>query len=203
MSKFIFHTGIVAPLDISNIDTDAIIPKQFLQKVTKSGFGKNLFHNWRYLDDDGDVLNSDFILNKLYYKNSTILLSRENFGCGSSREHAVWALIDYGFKAIIASSFSDIFYSNSIKNHLLLIKLSKDIVDILFSIVAKHANTLVQIDLINNKVLVKHVCYTFEINSFDKHCILNGLDDVDLTMKYIKTIKKYENKVPKFFQIFK
>ncbi|XBC39200.1 MAG: 3-isopropylmalate dehydratase small subunit [Buchnera aphidicola (Nurudea shiraii)] len=203
MSKFVRHTGIVVPLNMSNVDTDSIIPKQFLQKVNKSGFGKHVFYNWRYLDDNGLVLNSNFILNKPYYKNATILLSRNNFGCGSSREHAVWALVDYGFKVILASSFSDIFYSNSIKNNLLPIELSENIINDLFLITSKNFNTLITIDLVNNKVLIDSESYVFKINSFHKHCMLNGLDDIDLTLKYNKEIRDYESKIPKFFVIFK
>ncbi|XBC42260.1 MAG: 3-isopropylmalate dehydratase small subunit [Buchnera aphidicola (Meitanaphis elongallis)] len=199
MSKFVSHIGTVVPLDMSNVDTDAIIPKQFLQKITKLGFGKHLFNDWRYLDDFGRTLNKDFVLNRSCYQDATILLSRENFGCGSSREHAVWALLDYGFKVILASSFADIFYSNSIKNGLLPVVLSKSIVNYLFNMILKYSKTSVTINLMSNTVLVNDQCYQFEINYFYKYCMLNGLDDIDLTIKNVEQIKNYENGIPKFF----
>lgn len=202
MSKFVSHIGTAIPLDVSNVDTDAIIPKQFLQKVTKSGFGKHLFNNWRYLDDCSCTLNKNFILNSPLYHNSTILLSRENFGCGSSREHAVWALLDYGFKVILASSFADIFYSNSIKNGLLPVVLPTKIINELFEIILEDPNIRIVIDLLNNKVLVNDQYYSFEIDSVDKYCMLNGLDDIDLTMKCIKKIESYEHNIPGFFTSF-
>ncbi|XBC43286.1 MAG: 3-isopropylmalate dehydratase small subunit [Buchnera aphidicola (Meitanaphis flavogallis)] len=202
MSKFVSHIGTAVPLDMSNVDTDAIIPKQFLQKVTKSGFGKHLFNDWRYLDDGSCTLNKNFILNSPLYHNSTILLSRENFGCGSSREHAVWALLDYGFKVILASSFADIFYSNSIKNGLLPVVLSKKVINELFKTILKDPNTRIVIDLLNNKVLVHDQHYNFEIDSVYKYCILHGLDDIDLTMKCIKKIECYEHNIPRFFTSF-
>ncbi|ANF17250.1 isopropylmalate isomerase [Buchnera aphidicola (Schlechtendalia chinensis)] len=202
MEKFTCYTGLVAPLDISNIDTDAIIPKQFLQKITKSGFGKHLFHNWRYLDNLGRIENPDFSLNQNFYKNSTILLSRENFGCGSSREHAVWALLEYGFKVILSSSFSDIFYNNSIKNGLLPVVLSKNLIDHLFNLVLKFHRIFVTVNLIENKILIDNKHHTFEINHFHKCCMLNGLDDIDLTLKHIEKIKYYESRIPKFLSPF-
>ena len=202
MSKFVCHTGIVVPLDISNVDTDVIIPKQFLQKITKSGFGKYLFNDWRYLDDCSCTLNYNFVLNRICYKHATILLSRENFGCGSSREHAVWALLDYGFKAILASSFADIFYSNSIKNGLLPVVLSKNIINYLFGLALKNSNLSITINLETNEVLVNNQRYIFEIDHFYKYCMLNGLDDIDLTMKHIKKIEDYESNIPSFLNVF-
>lgn len=138
MKKFIQHTGLVAALDIANIDTDVIIPKQFLQKVTRIGFGQHLFHDWRFLDDNGQQPNPDFVLNKPRYQGATILLVRENFGCGSSREHAPWALTDYGFCAVIAPSFADIFYNNAFNNQLLPIKLNEEEINQLFNYVEQY-----------------------------------------------------------------
>ncbi|XBC44331.1 MAG: 3-isopropylmalate dehydratase small subunit [Buchnera aphidicola (Schlechtendalia peitan)] len=202
MSKLACHTGIAVPLDVSNVDTDVIIPKQFLQKITKLGFGKHLFHDWRYLEGLENKLNVDFVLNQDRYKNSTILLTRENFGCGSSREHAVWALLDFGIKVVISSSFADIFYSNSIKNGLLPITFSKNIINYLFKIVVNCPNMLITVNLVNNEVLVDNQCYKFKINYVHKYCILNGLDDVDLTLNHIKKIENYENSIPKFLNPF-
>ncbi|AAO27199.1 3-isopropylmalate dehydratase small subunit [Buchnera aphidicola str. Bp (Baizongia pistaciae)] len=200
MSKFIQHTGIVVPIDVSNVDTDVIIPKQFLQKITKKGFGKHLFNDWRYVDEKGTILNRKFILNNDIYKNGTILLARENFGCGSSREHAVWALVDYGFKTIIATSFSDIFYSNSLKNSLLPITLSKETIDILFQEVYKNMGMFISVNLLNNKIFVREKQYSFKINSFNKYCLMHGLDDIDLTLKYSSKILNYETLIPEFLK---
>ncbi|XBC38150.1 MAG: 3-isopropylmalate dehydratase small subunit [Buchnera aphidicola (Floraphis choui)] len=202
MRKFIHHIGTVVPLDISNIDTDAIIPKQFLQKITKFGFGDHLFNDWRYLDNYSKKLNPKFVLNQNCYKDATILLSRENFGCGSSREHAVWALVDYGFRVILASSFSNIFYNNSIKNGLLPIILSEDIIKHLFDIIKASSDTLITVNLFNNEVIVNNECYKFKMNVFNKLCMLNGWDNIDLTMKNLEKIKSYENNIPKFLCIF-
>lgn len=200
MSKFIQHTGIVVPIDVSNVDTDTIIPKQFLQKITKNGFEKNLFNDWRYEDSNNTIPNKDFVLNNRIYKNGTILLSRENFGCGSSREHAVWALVNYGFKVIIAISFSDIFYNNSLKNGLLPIVLSKDIIDVFFKEVYKNIGLLISVNLIKNEILIKNTKYNFFINNFHKHCLIHGLDDIDLTLKYYSKICDYEEKIPYFLK---
>ena len=206
MQAFTQHTGIVAPLDRPNVDTDAIIPKQFLKSIKRSGFGPNAFDDWRYLDQGGPEidnasrqLNPDFILNQQPFDEATILLARENFGCGSSREHAVWALHDFGFRAVIAPSFADIFFNNSFKNGLLPIVLDADIVDELFN----RANTdsgagpglQISIDLEAQTVSVAgENIASFEIDAFRKHCMLNGLDDIALTLQHADEIKTFEEK---------
>lgn len=202
MYKFISHTGIVVPIDLPNIDTDVIIPKQFLQKITKLGFGKYLFNDWRYIDNNSYTPNMQFILNSKVYSKSTILLSRENFGCGSSREHAVWALVDYGFKVILSSSFSDIFYSNSLKNGLLPIVLSKEIINDLFDYVNGHPGVNFTVNLIEKKIYTdidKKKYFRFSISEFYRYCLINGLDDIDLTLKHKSKILNYEDKVFKFY----
>lgn len=199
MFKSTKYEGTVVPLNISNIDTDVIIPKQFLQKVNKSGFGKYLFHDWRYFDKNQFNINPDFILNKKIYKNATILLTQDNFGCGSSREHAVWALLDYGFKVIIAPSFSDIFYNNSFNNKLLLIILKKIEIDYLFNLFNKNPNIILSVDLLKNKINYKHQSFLFDLNDFQRFYLLNDLDNIDLTMKFDDKIKFYENKIPAFY----
>ncbi|WP_187312804.1 3-isopropylmalate dehydratase small subunit [Buchnera aphidicola] len=199
MFKFTEYKGTILPLNISNVDTDTIIPKQFLQKVNKTGFGKYLFHDWRYLDKNQCNINPDFILNKEIYKNATILLAQDNFGCGSSREHAVWALLDYGFKVIIAPSFSDIFYNNSFNNKLLLIILKKTEIDYLFNLVNKNSKIQLNIDLINNQINIKNInSFSFSLNNFQRFYLLNDLDNIDLTMRFNDKIKLYENKIPSF-----
>lgn len=198
MFKFTEYKGTILPLNIANIDTDTIIPKQFLQKVNKTGFGKYLFHDWRYLDKNQYNLNPDFILNKKIYKSSTILLTQDNFGCGSSREHAVWALLDYGFKVIIAPSFSDIFYNNSFNNKLLLIVLKKTEIDYLFNLINKEKNIQLNINLMNNQINFKDKNFLFNLNDFQRFYLLNDLDNIDLTMKFDNKIKFYENKIPSF-----
>jgi len=199
MTKFVKHTGIIVPMDISNIDTDIIIPKQFLKKNTNVGFGKYLFYNWRYLLDSVEKINTDFILNNADYENSTILLTRENFGCGSSREHAVWALVDYGFKVIIASSFSDIFYNNAMNNQLLLIILSRKEIEEIFNIVKKKIVDNCFVSLLEKKVLINNKTYFFKINPFHRFCLLNGLDNIDYTERYNNRINRYEKSIPSFF----
>jgi 3-isopropylmalate/(R)-2-methylmalate dehydratase small subunit len=202
MQKFTQHTGIVAPLDRPNVDTDAIIPKQFLKSIKRSGFGPNAFDDWRYLDEGGpDIdnagrrLNSEFILNQPPYDKATILLARENFGCGSSREHAVWALDDFGFRAVIAPSFADIFFNNSFKNGLLPIVLDADVVDELFNRVSANKGLELSIDLAAQTVSCDgEVVASFEIDEFRKHCMLNGLDDIALTLQHADEIKAYEEK---------
>lgn len=202
MQKFIQHTGIVAPMDRPNVDTDAIIPKQFLKSIKRSGFGPNAFDDWRYLDEGGpDIdnagrrLNADFILNQPPYDEATILLARENFGCGSSREHAVWALDDFGFRAVIAPSFADIFFNNSFKNGLLPIVLDADVVDELFNRVSATKGLELSIDLTAQTVSCEgEQIASFEIDEFRKHCMLNGLDDIALTLQYADEIKTYEEK---------
>ena len=198
MFKFTEHTGVVVPLNISNIDTDAIIPKQFLKKVNKIGFGKYLFHDWRFVDKNQLRINSNFILNKSIYKNASILLTRENFGCGSSREHAVWSLLDYGFKVIIASSFSDIFYSNSFNNKLLLIVLERGDIDYLFDLVNTKIGISFNVSLIHKKITVDNLDIPFEIDDFQRLCLLNNWDNIDLTMKIDHKIKLYEKNIFSF-----
>ena len=198
MAKFTKHTGLVVPLDAANVDTDAIIPKQFLQKVTRTGFGKHAFHEWRFLDDAGEQPNPEFVLNKPRYKGASILLTRENFGCGSSREHAPWALADYGFKTIIGSSFADIFYNNSFNNQLLLVNLSEEDIDELFKIVEAKEGMEFTIDLVNEIVVVGDKQYSFKIDAFKRHCLLNGLDNIGLTLQHEDAISSFENNIPSF-----
>lgn len=200
MEKFTTVTGIVAPMDRPNVDTDAIIPKQYLKSIKRSGFGPNAFDDWRYLDPgapdiDNDTrrINPDFILNQSPYDKATILLARENFGCGSSREHAVWALDDFGFRAVIAPSFADIFFSNSFKNGMLPITLDAEIVDGLFKKVAAKSGFEITVDLEAQKVITEDgEEFAFEVDAFKKHCLLNGLDDIGLTLQHADDIKAYE-----------
>jgi 3-isopropylmalate/(R)-2-methylmalate dehydratase small subunit len=200
MQSFTRHTGIVAPLDRPNVDTDAIIPKQFLKSIKRSGFGPNAFDDWRYLDEGGpDIdnnsrrINPDFILNQAPYDKATILLARENFGCGSSREHAVWALDDFGFRAVLASSFADIFFNNSFKNGLLPIILEEKIIDGLFNRVSADSGLELSIDLETQTVSCEgDKISSFEIDAFRKHCMINGLDDIALTLQHAEKIKAYE-----------
>ena len=206
MQAFTQHTGIVAPLDRPNVDTDAIIPKQFLKSIKRSGFGPNAFDDWRYLDQGGPEvdntsrqLNPDFILNQQPFDKATILLARKNFGCGSSREHAVWALHDFGFRAVIAPSFADIFFNNSFKNGLLPVVLDADIVDELFNLANTDSGAgpglQISIDLEAQTVSVAgENIARFEIDAFRKHCMLNGLDDIALTLQHADEIKTFEEK---------
>nr|P48574.1 RecName: Full=3-isopropylmalate dehydratase small subunit; AltName: Full=Alpha-IPM isomerase; Short=IPMI; AltName: Full=Isopropylmalate isomerase [Buchnera aphidicola (Rhopalosiphum padi)]CAA50618.1 isopropylmalate isomerase subunit [Buchnera aphidicola] len=198
MFKFTEHNGVVAPLNISNIDTDAIIPKQFLQKVNKIGFGKYLFHDWRFIDKNQLKINPNFILNNYVYKNASILLTRENFGCGSSREHAVWSLLDYGFKVIISSSFSDIFFNNSFNNKLLLVVLEKKHIDYLFNLVDTKIGISFNVSLINKKITAGDLDIPFQIDDFQRLCLLNNWDNIDLTMKINHKIKSYEDNISSF-----
>ena len=200
MNKFTQHTGIPVPLDAANVDTDAIIPKQFLQKVTRTGFGKHLFHDWRFLDDEGTQPNPSFILNQSIYQGASILLARENFGCGSSREHAPWALTDYGFHAVIAPSFADIFYGNSFNNQLLPIKLSDEQVTQLFNWVTEHAGMPTTVDLVAQQVIAGELCFSFEIDAFRRHCMIEGLDSIGLTLQHQAEISAYEAKQPAFMR---
>lgn len=195
MEKFSTHTGLVVPLDAANVDTDQIIPKQFLQKTERVGFGKHLFHDWRYLDASGNESNPDFILNAPQYQGASVLLTRENFGCGSSREHAPWALEEYGFKVIIAPSFADIFYGNCINIGLLPIKLSDDDINELFAETAKSPLSL-SIDLINNKITGASKEYSFTLDKFHQYCIENGIDSVGWTLQKIDKIKAFEANLP-------
>ena len=194
MQAFKTLTSIAAPLDRANIDTDAIIPKQFLKSIKRSGFGPNLFDEWRYLDH-GEVgmdntkrpLNNDFVLNQPEYQGAKILLTRENFGCGSSREHAPWALEDYGFKVIIAPSFADIFYNNCFKNGLLPIVQDNNVMDELFGFKGE-----ITIDLESQSINANGKKYTFEVDAERKRRLLNGLDDISLTLQYKDEIKSFE-----------
>ncbi|MGF1741325.1 3-isopropylmalate dehydratase small subunit [Vibrio profundum] len=200
MSGFKTHTGIAVPLDSANVDTDAIIPKQFLQKVSRLGFGKHLFHDWRFLDDEGQKANPDFVLNAPRYQGASILLARENFGCGSSREHAPWALADYGVKAMIAPSFADIFYGNSINNQLVPVRLTESQVDELFHFVENEEGAQIQVDLVDMKVRANGKEYSFEIDEFRRHCLLNGLDNIGLTLQYEDKITEYEQSIPDYLR---
>jgi 3-isopropylmalate/(R)-2-methylmalate dehydratase small subunit len=201
MEKFTVHSGLVAPLDRANVDTDAIIPKQFLKSIKRTGFGQNLFDEWRYLDhgEPGQdcttrPLNPDFTLNQPRYKGATVLLARENFGCGSSREHAPWALAQYGFRAVIAPSFADIFFNNSFKNGLLPIVLTEQQVDRLFQDTLAFVGFKLVIDLDAQVVRTEDgsVSYPFEISSFRRYCMLNGFDDIGLTLQHADEIRKFE-----------
>jgi 3-isopropylmalate/(R)-2-methylmalate dehydratase small subunit len=199
-NKFTQHTGIVAPLDAANVDTDAIIPKQFLQKVTRTGFGAHLFHDWRFEDDAGTVPTPGFVLNKPEFKGTSILLARENFGCGSSREHAPWALTDFGFHVVIAPSFADIFYGNSFNNQLLPVKLSDEEVDEMFKLVAAQPGVTFTVDLEAQTVTAGDQSYSFEIDSFRRHCMINGLDSIGLTLQHEASISNYETTQPAFLR---
>ncbi len=198
MDSFTTHTGIVAPLDRANVDTDAIIPKQFLRKIERTGFGKHLFHEWRYLDYEGTKENPDFILNKAQYRKASVLLARDNFGCGSSREHAPWALADYGFKVIIAPNFADIFYNNSIKNGILLVPLKPQDIDTLFHDVLASPGITISADL--NKQILEGPAgkeYPFTIDSFAKTCLLKGLDPIAWTLQFEDKIRSFETTLKK------
>ncbi|RDH87434.1 MAG: 3-isopropylmalate dehydratase small subunit [endosymbiont of Seepiophila jonesi] len=200
MKKFETFTGVVCPLDRSNVDTDAIIPKQFLKSIKRSGFGPNLFDEWRYLDHgepgmDNSMrpLNEDFILNDPRYQGAGILLGRKNFGCGSSREHAPWALEDYGFRVIIAPSFADIFFNNCFKNGILPIVLQEEIIDNLFAAAGGEKPLEIAVDLEAQQLKIAEDGVTpFEVDAFRKHCLLNGLDDIGLTLQHVDAIRAYE-----------
>ncbi len=203
MEKFTLLDGLVAPLDRANVDTDAIIPKQFLKSIQRTGFGPNLFDEWRYLDHgepgmDNSLrpLNPDFILNQARYQGASILLTRKNFGCGSSREHAPWALDQFGFRVVIAPSFADIFFNNCFKNGLLPIVLSEDNVDYLFNQVRDHEGLQLQVDLESQTVSLKMTgeSFPFEVDAFRKYCLLNGLDDIGLTLVHAEKIRAFEQK---------
>lgn len=202
MEKFVKHEGLVAPLDRANVDTDQIIPKQFLKSIKRTGFGPNLFDEWRYLDEgypgqdnDGRPKNPDFVLNQPVYQGATILLARRNFGCGSSREHAPWALMDFGFRAVIAPSFADIFYNNCFKNGLLPIVLSEEQMEELFQAEAANPGLRLTVDLEAQQVRTPDgKAYDFDIDEFRKHCLLNGLDEIGLTLQEADTIRAYEER---------
>ncbi|CAH8198029.1 3-isopropylmalate dehydratase subunit LeuD [Vibrio aestuarianus] len=200
MSGFKQHTGLVVPLDAANVDTDAIIPKQFLQKVNRIGFGKHLFHDWRFLDDAGEQPNPDFVMNKPRYQGASILVARENFGCGSSREHAPWALADYGIQVMLAPSFADIFYGNSINNQMVPVRLTEQQVDEIFQFVEENEGAQVTVDLELMQVKANGQTYPFEIDEFRRHCLLNGLDNIGLTLQHEAKIAAYEAKIPNFLK---
>ena len=202
MEKFTTFDGLVAPMDRANVDTDAIIPKQFLKSIKRSGFGPNLFDEWRYLDhgepgmdNSQRPLNPDFILNHANYAGAQILLARANFGCGSSREHAPWALQDFGFRVIVAPSYADIFYNNCFKIGLLPIVLAIDVIDQLFDEVKATSGYLLTINLETQTITAPSGgSFKFDIDAFRKHCLLNGLDEIGLTLQHSEKIKQFEQK---------
>ena len=191
MKPFVTLTGIAAPLNRVNVDTDAIIPKQFLKRIERSGFGQFLFYEWRF-SPEGEPIDT-FVLNQERYANSTILLARNNFGCGSSREHAPWALLDYGFRAIIAPSYADIFYNNCFKNGILPIKLSEEQVEELFKRAEQHTGYELTIDLQARTVTDSQgLFYSFEVDEYRRYCLLNGLDDIGITLQLEDKITAFE-----------
>lgn len=202
MKPFTRHDGVVAPLNRANVDTDAIIPKQFLKSIKRTGFGPNLFDEWRYLDrgEPGQdcstrPLNPEFVLNLPRYRGASILLARENFGCGSSREHAIWALEDYGFRALIAPSFADIFYNNCFKNGLLPVVLPADAVDRLFRETEATEGYRLIVDLVEQTVITPAgESFRFEVDAERKHRLLHGLDDIGITLQHVDTIRAYEDR---------
>jgi 3-isopropylmalate/(R)-2-methylmalate dehydratase small subunit len=202
MEAFKTVKGTVAPLDRANVDTDAIIPKQFLKSIKRSGFGPNLFDEWRYrdhgepgMDNSMRPLNPGFVLNQPRYRGAKILLVRDNFGCGSSREHAVWALLDYGFRVVIGPSFADIFYNNCFKNGVLPVVLAASVIDRLFAAVADHEGFALTVDLPAQTVsTAAGDSFEFEIDAFRKDCLLNGLDEIGLTLARREDIKRYEER---------
>jgi len=200
MDKFVRREGLVAPMDRANVDTDAVIPKQYLKSLKRTGYGPNLFDEWRYLDHGEPgmdhskrPLNPDFVLNQPRYRGATVLLARENFGCGSSREHAPWALLQYGFQTVIAPSFADIFFNNSLKNGLLLIKLDAGIVDRLFKEAQGAEGYRLAVDLEAQSVATPGgESFKFDIDPFAKNCLLNGLDEIGMTLEHAGKIKAFE-----------
>ena len=202
MHAFIQHTGLVVPLDRANVDTDAIIPKQFLKSVKRSGFGVNLFDEWRYLDhgepgqdNSRRPQNPAFVLNQSRYKEASILVARKNFGCGSSREHAVWALQDFGFRCVIAPSFADIFFNNCFKNGVLPIVLEDAVIDRLFQKINTKPGYRLTIDLVAQTVTMPDgEVVGFQVDAFRKHCLINGLDDIGLTLQHAEEIRAYETR---------
>ena len=200
MDQFTLHTGLIVPLDRENVDTDAIIPKQFLKSIARTGFGENLFDEWRYMDvgqpgqdNSKRPLNPDFVLNQARYQGASVLLARDNFGCGSSREHAPWALQQYGFRAVIAPSFADIFFNNCYKNGLLPIVLKEKEVDQLFDMTKAHVGFEVTIDLPEQTVRAGDSVFKFDISEFRKYCLVNGFDDIGLTLRHADEIRAFEN----------
>jgi len=200
MEIFATVAGLVAPLDRPNVDTDAIIPKQFLKSIKRSGFGPNLFDEWRYLDQGepgmanaARPLNPDFVLNEPRYQGACILLGRENFGCGSSREHAVWALLDYGFRVVIAPSFADIFFNNCFKNGVLPVVLPAATIEQLFQAVAANPGYRLSVDLPSQQIRTpEQEVIGFEVDEFRKDCLIRGLDDIDLTLQHAAEIREFE-----------
>ena len=199
MQAFTQHTGLAAPLDKANVDTDQIIPKQYLKSIHRTGFGPTLFDDWRYLDPgepgtDHSTrrVNPDFVLNEARYQGATVLLARQNFGCGSSREHAPWALMEYGFRAIIAPSYADIFYNNSFKNGLLPVILEPTQVDQLFDFVESNEGAQITVDLEQMKVVAGEMSFGFELDEFRRECLLKGLDEIGLTLAQSDAIRAYE-----------
>ena len=191
MEPFTNHTGLVLPMDRPNVDTDQIIPKQFLKRIERTGFGQYLFFDWRYLDDGSP--NADFELNRPEYRGASVLVARRNFGCGSSREHAPWALEDYGFRVLVAPSFADIFYNNCFKNGMLPVRLDEAVVDDLFARAARHQGYQLTIDLESCTITDQHgLSLTFEVDPFRRHCLLNGLDDIAMTLEHEADITAYE-----------
>ena len=198
MQPFQSLTATAAKLDQVNVDTDQIIPKQFLKKIERTGFGIHLFHDWRFLDDAGQKINPDFILNQSRYQGAQILVAGDNFGCGSSREHAPWALFDYGFRSIIAPSFADIFYNNCAKNGILLVALPEASVQQLFAEIEENVGYELTVDLPNQKVQSpKGLEFSFEIDPFVKNRLLNGLDDIGWTLQYQSEIESFESNYQK------
>jgi len=202
MEKLNIIEGIVAPMDRPNVDTDAIIPKQFLKSIKRSGFGPNLFDEWRYLDhgepgmdNSTRKINPDFVLNQDRYQGANILIARENFGCGSSREHAPWALLDYGFRVVIAPSYADIFFNNCFKNGILPIILSAEIVDGIFNEIEEAEGYQLTVDLPSQTITKPNgEVISFDVDDFRKHCLVNGLDDIGMTLEHVADIKSYEEK---------
>ena len=201
MDKFTTFTGLVAPLNQSNVDTDSIIPSHYLKSIKRTGFGPGLFEAWRYLDSGGGSgsdpgkrrPNPDFVLNQPRYQDAEILLTGDNFGCGSSREHAPWALLEYGFRALIGPSFADIFYHNSLKNGLLPVVIDRNAIDRLFKDAAAKTDYRLTVDLAAQTITAPGgEVYSFEISPFRKHCLLNGLDDIGVTLQQVDDIRAYE-----------
>lgn len=191
MEKFETFTGIAAPMPLVNIDTDMIIPKQFLKTIKRSGLGANLFDEMRF-DRDGNEI-EDFVLNKAPYRNAEIIVAGDNFGCGSSREHAPWALLDFGVRCVVSTSFADIFYNNCFKNGILPIVLPEEQVDILMKEAEKGENARIEVDLENQTVSITDgTAFSFEVDAFKKHCLLNGLDDIGLTLEKVSSIDAFE-----------
>lgn len=196
MRKFTVYTGVAAPIDASNVDTDQIIPKQFLLGVDRKGLGKHLFHGLRYLDDAEAMENPDFVLNKPAFRGAGILVARSNFGNGSSREHAPWALLDYGVRAIIAESFADIFSNNALGNGLVLVKLGEKEISEIFAMIAANPGMQITVDLTEMKVKAGDKEYGFTLDPFRRKCLLEGLDAISLTLEHEDRIAEYEKKMP-------